>query len=155
MRVGDSPELVLVQQHSLLYLTNLSYLLRKIHMNEKDILTDDVQELLNIEDDVLEVRMIFIQQQLKDRSIDLRRSLDSTSLTKELIDEENFKKWYIASEVLKQTYANSDTFNRILYYMYEQCNRNLETLLSFYDLEFEKDEVSGEIKGISLIVLEE
>jgi hypothetical protein len=115
----------------------------------------ELQEILDIEDEVLEVRMIFIQQQLKDHSIGLRRKLDSTAPTKELIEEEDFRKWYIAAEVLKQSYANSDTFNRLLYYMFEQCNKSLETLLSFYDLEFEKDEVSGEIKGITLIMLEE
>ena len=109
---------------------------------------------MSIEDDVLNVRMIFIQQQLKDHSIGLRRGLDATKPTKELIDEDNFKKWYIAAEVLKQSYANSDTFNRLLYYMFEQCNKNLETLLSFYDLEFDKDEVSGEINGITLVMME-
>ena len=123
--------------------------------NDTQEIPVELQEILDIEDDVLEVRMIFIQQQLKDHSIGLRRKLDSTAPTKELIEEEDFRKWYIAAEVLKQSYANSDTFNRLLYYMFEQCNKSLETLLSFYDLEFEKDEVSGEIKGITLIMLEE
>ena len=123
--------------------------------NDTQEIPVELQEILDIEEDVLEVRMIFIQQQLKDHSIGLRRKLDSTAPTKELIEEEDFRKWYIAAEVLKQSYANSDTFNRLLYYMFEQCNKSLETLLSFYDLEFEKDEVSGEIKGITLIMLEE
>ena len=120
-----------------------------------DELPVELQEILDIDEEILGVRMIFIQQQLKDHSIALRRKLDSTKPTKELIDEPDFRKWYIAAEVLKQSYANSDTFNRLLYYMFEQCNKSLETLLSFYDLEFEKDEVSGEIKGITLIMLEE
>jgi len=123
--------------------------------NDTQEIPEELQEILDIEDDILEVRMIFIQQQLKDHSIGLRRKLDATKPTKELIEEEDFKKWYIAAEVLKQSYANSDTFNRLLYYMFEQCHKNLETLLSFYDLEFEKDEVSGEIKGITLVMLEE
>lgn len=123
--------------------------------NDTQEIPEELQEILDIEDDILEVRMIFIQQQLKDHSIGLRRKLDATKPTKELIEEEDFKKWYIAAEVLKQSYANSDTFNRLLYYMFEQCHKNLETLLSFYDLEFEKDEVSGEIKSITLVMLEE
>jgi|19_taG_2_1085344.scaffolds.fasta_scaffold00125_34 hypothetical protein len=123
--------------------------------NDTQEIPEELQEILDIEDDILEVRMIFIQQQLKDHSIGLRRKLDATKPTKELIEEEDFKKWYIAAEVLKQSYANSDTFNRLLYYMFEQCHKNLETLLSFYDLEFEKDEVSGEIKSVTLVMLEE
>jgi hypothetical protein len=120
-----------------------------------DELPVELQEILDIDEEILGVRMIFIQQQLKDHSIALRRKLDSTKPTKELIDEPDFRKWYIAAEVLKQSYANSDTFNRLLYYMYEQCNKSLTLLLGFYDLEFEKDEVSGEIKGITLVMLEE
>lgn len=123
--------------------------------NIDEELTEEIQELLNIDDDTLEVRMIFIQQQLKDHSLSLRRELDSTQSTKDLIEEESFRKWYIAAEVLKQSYANSDTFNRLLYYMFEQCNKNIETLLGFYDLEFDKDELSGEINSITLIMLEE
>tara|TARA_R110000824_G_scaffold164685_14_gene341093 strand:+ start:1267 stop:1659 length:393 start_codon:yes stop_codon:yes gene_type:complete len=116
---------------------------------------EEFDKILDIADDVLEVRMIFIQQQLKDYSLKLRRSLDSTTPTKELIEVEEFKKWYIAAEVLKQTYAKSGTYNRLLYYMYEQSHKNIELLLSYYDLEFEKDEVTEEIKGITLVMIEE
>ena len=75
----------------------------------------EIQDILNVDENVLKVRIEFIQQKIKDHAALLREKLDVTTVTKELIENSDFKKWYIASEVLKQTYINGDTFNRLLY----------------------------------------
>ena len=46
----------------------------------------EISEILSLDEEVLNVRMIFIQQQLKDYSMNLRRKLDATTPTVDIIE---------------------------------------------------------------------
>ena len=98
------------------------------------------------------MRVGFIQEKLRTAALGLRRKLDATASTVDLIDDPIFKQWVVINEVLTNS-ANNDTFARMLYYLYEECNKDLLKLLSYYDIDFQKNDEGG-IGKITLVTLE-
>lgn len=109
-------------------------------------------KIIDINDDLLDVRVSMIKKELYNKCASLRESLDENKSSQELVSDVDFKKWVICNEVYNMIDKNVD-FYRMTYFLYTQCNNDIENFISLYDIEYELDEDKN-IAGIKLITLE-
>tara|TARA_Y100000310_G_C20452270_1_gene701348 strand:- start:230 stop:610 length:381 start_codon:yes stop_codon:yes gene_type:complete len=89
----------------------------------------------------LDSRVNLIRKQLSLVAERLRKTFSDETPQSELLHDERFRQWVISNLILdKSTEDEPDgDFNRLLYFMYEQCGRNIPELLSQYELDIEQD----------------
>ena len=107
-------------------------------------------KILDIEEEVLASRIELIIKECVLISKEIRESIDENKTNDELLDDEKFRSWVILNEIINSLQKNDDNFNRMFYYLYEKCKKDVNSLISFYDIEIEKDE-NNNIKKITLI----
>ena len=71
----------------------------------------------------------------------------------ELLENEKFRKWLICNLVIEQALKDDPSFNRLLYFLYTKCERNIVELLDQYDLIIHKDD-NGNLTGFNVMVVE-
>ena len=106
------------------------------------------EKLINVDDKQLGVRINIIIDKLMIAANNLRGQIDES-----LPEDDLFKQWVVVNEIITAAQNNED-FSRMLYFLYEECDRNLIHLLSFYDIEFETNE-DNNISKVTLITIEE
>jgi len=119
-------------------------------MKEKSFNQEEV--LLHITDEELESRLVIIRKQLEDLSAASRKFVPNDLPEYELVENKTFKSWIICNEILQASERNPD-FARLLYYLYDKSEQDINRVLSFYDIEFKKDE-KNQIVGVELISYE-
>tara|TARA_R110000824_G_scaffold243187_4_gene431812 strand:+ start:5411 stop:5791 length:381 start_codon:yes stop_codon:yes gene_type:complete len=111
------------------------------------------EKLINVDDKQLGVRINIIIDKLMIAANNLRGQIDESLPEDELLEDDLFKQWVVVNEIITAAQNNED-FSRMLYFLYEECDRNLIHLLSFYDIEFETNE-DNNISKVTLITIEE
>ena len=120
---------------------------------------DEVEEVLSLDPITIKLRVGNIQKSLEEMSTGLRNELGnfitSETTDDELIEIPVFKTWMICNLVYGQSKEGSldDTFNRLLYFLYNEKSGSIPELLNQYDLTIKKDEVTG-IMNFDLVVME-
>jgi len=109
-------------------------------------------KIVDINDELLDVRVSMIKKELYDLCTSIRETIDENKSYLELIDDKNFKKWVICNEIYNMIDKNVD-FYRMTYFLYIECNNDIEKFISLYDIEYELDK-NNNISGIKLITLE-
>ena len=99
-------------------------------------MTEQEETILDVDEKELAVRLELLRGKLLEASKALRAQVPSTLPAQALTENGFFKQWVICNTVydssLKDT--NNEDFNRMLYYMFEECGGNVARLLNQYDL---------------------
>lgn len=119
-------------------------------MKEESFNEEEV--LLDVTDKELESRLKIIRKQLEGLSEASRKFVPNDLPEHELVENKTFKSWIICNEILQASERNSD-FARLLYFLYDKSEQDINRVLSFYDIEFKKNE-KNEIVGVELISYE-
>ena len=111
------------------------------------------EKMIDINEEVFASRIEIIKQQLVSIVNELRKEIDETKNTQDLIKDEKFKTWLISNEVLKMIESN-ENFARLVYFMHGECDSNIYKVLAYYDIDFEFDD-NNNLTKLTLITLEE
>lgn len=108
----------------------------------KQDIEDNVQEVLNINYDDLIVRLAVIRKQLSDARHSLRAKVPENLADEELLANQAFKNCLIANTILQMSESDADdnSFNILLYFLYEKCKGSIIDLISQYEIVITKDE---------------
>ena len=106
-----------------------------------------------IDEHRLSERINLIRELLAERSSQLRFKIPSDKQDNEMLADENFRKWNIVNLILSASYKDEDniSFNRLIYYMYEQLG-DIDSFISQYDIK--ATEVDGTITNFDLVIVE-
>jgi len=118
----------------------------------KEEIFNEEEVLLDVTDEELESRLTIIKKQLEGLSEASRKFIPNDLPEHELVENKTFKSWIICNEILQASERNPD-FARLLYFLYDKSEQDINRVLSFYDIEFKKNE-KNEIVGVELISYE-
>jgi len=119
-------------------------------------MSEQVEEIIDIEDDRLKYRVEYIRENLLQLSQKLRDKIPQDLTDQDLTKDDTFKNWVVVNSVYDASMKdeNGEGFNRMLYYLYDKSKGNIARLVSNYDIDI-KFNSGGQLEDIKLIVLEE
>tara|TARA_Y100001938_G_C8092976_1_gene436247 strand:- start:2198 stop:2572 length:375 start_codon:yes stop_codon:yes gene_type:complete len=119
-------------------------------------MSEQVEEIIDIEEDRLKYRVEYIRENLVQLSDKLRENIPQGLTDEDLTKDDTFKNWVVVNSIYDASVKDSgdDGFNRMLYYLYDKSRGNIARLVSNYDINI-KFNTAGQLEDIKLIVLEE
>jgi len=119
-------------------------------------MTEQVEEIVDVEEDRLKYRVEYIRENLIQLSQKLREKIPQGLTDQDLTKDDTFKNWVVVNSVYDASMKDEsdDGFNRMLYYLYDKSKGNIARLVSNYDIDI-KFNSAGQLEDIKLIVLEE
>ena len=119
-------------------------------------MSEQVEEIIDIEDERLKYRVEYIRENLLQLSQKLRDKIPQDLTDQDLTKDDTFKNWVVVNSVYDASMKdeNGEGFNRMLYYLYDKSKGNIARLVSNYDIDI-KFNSGGQLEDIKLIVLEE
>lgn len=112
---------------------------------------EEVEELVNIDDETMKIRITAIREKLEDIVVGLRKYLKTEEIENSEFDDkdieylnshEQFKAWVISNLVLRlsDSDVNNQNINRLLYFMFDEYEGDVRKIISSYDVEILKTE---------------
>ena len=119
-------------------------------------MTEQVEEIVGVEEDRLKYRVEYIRENLIKLSQKLREQIPQGLTDQDLTKDDTFKNWVVVNSVYDASMKDEgdEGFNRMLYYLYDKSKGNIARLVSNYDIDI-KFNSAGQLEDIKLIVLEE
>ena len=119
-------------------------------------MSEQVEEIIDIEEDKLKYRVEYIRDNLMQLSDKLRDKIPQGLTDQDLTQDDTFKNWVVDNSIYDASVKDetSNGFNRMLYYLFDKCRGNIARIVSNYDINI-KFNSAGQLEDIKLIVLEE
>ena len=113
------------------------------------------EEILEVDEDKLVYRVGYIKEKLLQMSTALRENIPSDLTDQDLTEDNAFKQWVIVNSIYDASNRDetNDSFNRMLYYLFDKSKGNIARLVNSYDINIELNDV-GQLEDMQLVVLE-
>ena len=113
------------------------------------------EELLEVDEDKLVYRVGYIKEKLLQMSTALRGKIPPDLTDQDLTEDNAFKQWVIVNSIYDASNSDesNDSFNRMLYYLFDKSKGNIARLVNNYDINIELND-SGQLEDMQLVVLE-
>ena len=114
----------------------------------------DIEEVLNLNEDQMKYRKNVIKSMIERKMFELSNLIESEEID---LTNENVKNYILCNLILESDKEGSAAaeynFTLFLIIMFEGCGRNVDNLLTNYDIETIRDE-KNEISSFRLVVRE-
>ena len=119
-------------------------------------MSEQIEQLVDIEEDRLKYRIEYIRENLVQLSQKLREQIPQGLTDQDLTVDSTFKNWVVVNSIYDASMKDQsdEGFNRMLYYLYDKSKGNIARMVSNYDINI-KFNSAGQLEDIKLIVLEE
>ena len=113
------------------------------------------EEILEVDEDKLVYRVGYIKERLLQMSTALRGKIPPDLTDQDLTEDNAFKQWVIINSIYDASTRDesNDSFNRMLYYLFDKSKGNIARLVNNYDINIELND-SGQLEDMQLVVLE-
>ena len=113
------------------------------------------EEILEVDEDKLVYRVGYIKERLLQMSTALRGKIPPDLTDQDLTEDNAFKQWVIVNSIYDAANRDesNDSFNRMLYYLFDKSKGNIARLVNNYDINIELND-SGQLEDMQLVVLE-
>ena len=113
------------------------------------------EEILEVDEDKLVYRVGYIKEKLLQMSTALREKIPPDLTDQDLTENNAFKQWVIVNSIYDAANRDesNDSFNRMLYYLFDKSKGNIARLVNNYDINIELND-SGQLEDMQLVVLE-
>ncbi len=116
---------------------------------------ENVGEFINIDDETLKIRIQAIQDLLESTAVILRKNIPEDEQD---LNNEYFINWTLTNLILNISRQDKLCvgINRLLYFLFEHCQRNVMNLLAQFSLNVDFEEKDGQkIPKFTLVINEE
>lgn len=112
-------------------------------------------EILEIDEDRLGYRVGYIKEKLLQMSKSLRDQIPEDLTDQDLTEDNAFKQWIIINSIYdaSQIDVENESFNRMLYYLFDKSKGNIARLVNNYDINIKLNS-AGQLEDMNLVVLE-
>ena len=112
-------------------------------------------EILEIDEDRLGYRLGYIKEKLLQMSKSLRVQIPEDLTDQDLTEDNAFKQWIIINSIYdaSQIDVENESFNRMLYYLFDKSKGNIARLVNNYDINIKLNS-AGQLEDMNLVVLE-
>ena len=113
------------------------------------------EEILEVDEDKLVYRVGYIKEKLIQMSTALRGKITPDLTDQDLTEDNAFKQWVIINSIYDASTRDesNDSFNRMLYYLFDKSKGNIARLVNNYDINIELND-AGQLEDIKLVILE-
>ena len=113
------------------------------------------EEILEVDEDKLVYRVGYIKERLLQMSTALRGKIPPDLTDQDLTEDNAFKQWVIINSIYDASTRDesNDSFNRMLYYLFDKSKGNIARLVNNYDINIEING-AGQLEDMQLVVLE-
>ena len=113
------------------------------------------EEILEVDEDKLVYRVGYIKEKLLQMSTALRGKIPPDLTDQDLTENNVFKQWVIVNSIYDAANRDesNDSFNRMLYYLFDKSKGNIARLVNNYDINIELND-AGQLEDMQLVVLE-
>ena len=113
------------------------------------------EEILEVDEDKLVYRVGYIKEKLLQISTALRGKIPPDLTDQDLTEDDAFKQWIIVNSIYDAATRDesNDSFNRMLYYLFDKSKGNIARLVNNYDINIELND-AGQLEDMQLVVLE-
>ena len=113
------------------------------------------EDILEVDEDKLVYRVGYIKERLLQMSTALRGKIPPDLTDQDLTEDNVFKQWVIVNSIYDAANSdeNNDSFNRMLYYLFDKSKGNIARLVNNYDINIKLND-SGQLEDMQLVVLE-
>ena len=113
------------------------------------------EEILEVDEDKLVYRVGYIKERLLQMSTALRGKIPPDLTDQDLTENNVFKQWVIVNSIYDAANRDesNDSFNRMLYYLFDKSKGNIARLVNNYDINIELND-AGQLEDMQLVVLE-
>jgi len=113
------------------------------------------EEILEVDEEKLVYRIEYIKQKLLQISIALRGKIPPDLTDQDLTEDNVFKQWVIVNSIYDAANCDesNESFNRMLYYMFDKSKGNIARLVNNYDINIKLND-AGQLEDMQLVVLE-
>ena len=113
------------------------------------------EEILEVDEDKLVYRVSYIKEKLLQMSTALRGKIPPDLTDQDLTENNVFKQWVIVNSIYDAANRDesNDSFNRMLYYLFDKSKGNIARLVNNYDINIELND-AGQLEDMQLVVLE-
>ena len=113
------------------------------------------EEILEVDEDKLVYRVGYIKEKLLQMSTALRGKIPPDLTDQDLTENNAFKQWVIVNSIYDASNSDesNDSFNRMLYYLFDRSKGNIARLVNNYDINIELND-AGQLKDMQLVILE-
>ena len=113
------------------------------------------EEILEVDEDKLVYRVGYIKEKLLQMSTALRGKIPPDLTDQDLTEDNAFKQWVIVNSIYDASNSDesNDSFNRMLYYLFDKSKGNIARLVNNYDINIELND-AGQLEDMQLVVLE-
>ena len=113
------------------------------------------EEILEVDEEKLVYRIEYIKQKLLQISTALRGKIPPDLTDQDLTEDNVFKQWVIVNSIYDASNRDesNDSFNRMLYYLFDKSKGNIARLVNNYDINIELND-AGQLEDMQLVVLE-
>mgnify|MGYP003151192621 CR=1 FL=1 len=113
------------------------------------------EEILEVDEEKLVYRIEYIKQKLLQISTALRGKIPPDLTDQDLTEDNVFKQWVIVNSIYDAANCDesNESFNRMLYYMFDKSKGNIARLVNNYDINIKLND-AGQLEDMQLVVLE-
>ena len=113
------------------------------------------EDILEVDEDKLVYRVGYIKERLLQMSTALRGKIPPDLTDQDLTEDNVFKQWVIVNSIYDAANRDesNDSFNRMLYYLFDKSKGNIARLVNNYDINIELND-AGQLEDMQLVVLE-
>lgn len=96
----------------------------------------DIDEMLEVSDEDLNTRLPLIRESLGKLAQNIRVGIPENVPNVELVEKEDFRLWSLINLILEGSHNDEENiaFNRLLYFLFDECNGDVSMLLNQFDL---------------------
>ena len=113
------------------------------------------EEILEVDEDKLVYRVGYIKEKLLQMSTALRGKIPPDVTDHDLTENNAFKQWIIVNSIYDAALRDetNDSFNRMLYYLFDKSKGNIARLVNNYDINIKVND-AGQLEDMELVILE-
>jgi len=118
-------------------------------------MSEEMEELLDVDEEKLKYRIDYIKENLLQMSKKLREEIPTNLTDQDLTEHNVFRNWVIVNSIYDA--ANKEEsdqgFNRMLYFLFDRCKGNIARLVNNYDIDIKLNS-AGQLEDIKLVIME-
>ena len=118
-------------------------------------MSETPEELLEVDEEKLKYRINYIKESLLQMSNKLREEIPENLTDQDLTEDNVFRNWIIINSIYDAANCDesNESFNRMLYYMFDKSKGNIARLVNNYDINIKLND-AGQLEDMQLVVLE-
>ena len=118
-------------------------------------MSEEMEELLEVDEEKLKYRVDYIKENLLQMSEKLRDEIPQGLTDQDLTEDNTFKHWIIVNSIYDAAEKDEadQGFNRMLYYLFDKSKGNIARLVNNYDINI-KFNSAGQLEDMHLVIME-